>query len=281
MSEQSKIKITSKKHFFDFQIKEIFKFRDLVILLVKRDFKVFYKQTLLGPLWYIVQPLIYTMVFTIIFGRLASLSTDGIPDVLFYLSGTVIWTFFATSLTSTGNIFFKYHELFSKVYFPRLVIPISIIFTNSIQFFLQFIIFILFYFYYIFFQNFEPNFNLKFLFLPIIFLNILILSLGVGALISVLTSKYRDLGMVLNFLVQIWMFASPVVYPLSALPENYQLLASFNPMTLNVELFREIFFNSKNLSISFYLSSYFVTFSFLFFGVSLFNKRAKDFIDTV
>ena len=281
MSEQSKIKITSKKHFFDFQIKEIFKFRDLVILLVKRDFKVFYKQTLLGPLWYIVQPLIYTMVFTIIFGRLASLSTDGIPDVLFYLSGTVIWTFFATSLTSTGNIFFKYHELFSKVYFPRLVIPISIIFTNSIQFFLQFIIFILFYFYYIFFQNFEPNFNLKFLFLPIIFLNILILSLGVGALISVLTSKYRDLGMVLNFLVQSWMFASPVVYPLSALPDNYQLLASFNPMTLNVELFREIFFNSKNLSISFYLSSYFVTFSFLFFGVSLFNKRAKDFIDTV
>ncbi len=281
MNEQSKIKITSKKHFFDFQIKEILKFKDLIILLVKRDFKVFYKQTLLGPLWYIVQPLIYTLVFTIIFGRLASLSTDGIPDVLFYLSGTVIWTFFATSLTSTGNVFFKYHELFSKVYFPRLVIPISIIFTNSIQFFLQFIIFISFYFYYIFFQNFEPNFNLKFLFLPIIFLNILILSLGVGALISVLTSKYRDLGMVLNFLVQIWMFASPVVYPLSALPENYQLLASFNPMTLNVELFREIFFNSKNLSISFYLSSYFVTFSFLFFGVSLFNKRAKDFIDTV
>ena len=229
----------------------------------------------MGPLWYIVQPLIYTLVFTIIFGRLASLSTDGIPDVLFYLSGTVIWTFFATSLTSTGNVFFKYHELFSKVYFPRLVIPISIIFTNSIQFFLQFIIFISFYFYYIFFQNFEPNFNLKFLFLPIIFLNILILSLGVGALISVLTSKYRDLGMVLNFLVQIWMFASPVVYPLSALPENYQLLASFNPMTLNVELFREIFFNSKNLSISFYLSSYFVTFSFLFFEFPFLIKELK------
>ena len=193
MNEQSKIKITSKKHFFDFQIKEIFKFRNLVILLVKRDFKVFKKYY--WVLYGIVQPLIYTLVFTIIFGRLASLSTDGIPDVLFYLSGTVIWTFFATSLTSTGNVFFKYHELFSKVYFPRLVIPISIIFTNSIQFFLKFIIFISFYFYYIFFQNFEPNFNLKFLFLPIIFLNILILSLGVGALISVLTSKYRDLGM--------------------------------------------------------------------------------------
>ena len=278
---KKKIKINAKINFFDFQIKEILKFKELIFLLVQRDFKVFYKQTLLGPLWYIVQPLIYTLVFTIIFGRLASLSTDGIPDVLFYLSGTVIWTFFATSLTSTGNIFFKYSELFSKVYFPRLVIPISIIFTNSIQFFLQFFIFILFYVYYILFQDFEQKLSLKLFLLPVIFMNIIILSLGVGSLISVLTSKYRDLGMLLNFLVQIWMFASPVVYPLSSISENYQLLASFNPMVLNVELFREIFFNSKNLSIIFYLSSYFVTFLCLFFGVSLFNKRAKDFIDTV
>ena len=272
--------IKSNYSFFDFNIKEIYKFKDLIFLLIKRDFVTLYKQTLLGPIWFVIQPLINTLIFTIIFGKLAKISTDEIPDVLFYMSGTVLWGYFSLCLMNTSNIFVKFSELFSKVYFPRIVIPISIVVTSFFQFFLQFSIFLAFYFYYKF-NGSNISIDYKILFFPLIIFQIILLSIGVGTLISSLTNKYRDFTFILTFSIQLWMFATPVVYPLSVVPDKYKILMNFNPMTSIIESFREIFFGSSSINFSYIMISLSITIFLFLFGILMFNKTQRKFIDTV
>lgn len=272
--------IKSNYSFFDFNINEIYKFKDLIFLLIKRDFVTLYKQTLLGPIWFVIQPLINTLIFTIIFGKLAKISTDEIPDVLFYMSGTVLWGYFSLCLMNTSNIFVKFSELFSKVYFPRIVIPISIVVTSFFQFFLQFSIFLAFYFYYKF-NGSNISLDYKILFFPLIIFQIILLSIGVGTLISSLTSKYRDFTFILTFSIQLWMFATPVVYPLSVVPDKYKILMNLNPMTSIIESFREIFFGSSSINFSYIMISLSITIFLFLFGILMFNKTQRKFIDTV
>ena len=213
--------ISSNKNFLFLNLKEILKYKDLIFLLVKRDFVVFYKQTILGPLWYILQPLINTIIFTIIFGNIAKIPTDGLPPFLFYMSGNVIWMYFSTCLTLTSNTFISNTHIFSKVYFPRLTIPISFVIISLLQLFIQLIIFICFIIYYsIDLEIF--NFSINLLYLPLLILLTAFISIGFGILISSLTTKYRDLTFVLSFGVQLWMFATPIVYPLSLVNQRLE-----------------------------------------------------------
>ena len=272
--------IDSKSSFISFNLLEIIKYRDLIYLLVKRDFVTYYKQTILGPLWYIIQPLVNTIVFTIIFGKVAKISTDEIPPFLFYMCGTVAWTYFATCLSQTSNTFVSNKDLFGKVYFPRIVVPISVVLISLLQFFIQLSIFISFLIYYkINGSSVNPNINI--IYIPLILIQLGILSLGFGILISSLTTKYKDLTFVMTFFIQIWMFATPVVYPLSIIPENYKLLAYLNPMTSVIEIFRGCFLGASSIDFNGIIISLIITLLVFFVGLLYFNKVEKSFMDTV
>jgi len=272
--------IKPSKKWLDIDFNEIFWNRDLIYLFIKRDFVVFYKQTILGPLWYIIQPLVNTVIFTIIFGNLAKISTDGTPPFLFYLSGTITWGYFANSLNATSNTFIKNAGLFSKVYFPRLSIPIANTIFCLVQFAIQFLIFIGFYFYFTF-HGFEAKINLLIVLLPILLLQTALLSLGFGILISSLTTKYRDLTFAMSFGVQIWMYLTPIVYPLSIIPEKYQIFAAFNPMTSVVELFRLSFFGTSAIQPLHIAISIVITLFVFFIGIINFKKVEQNFVDTI
>ena len=261
-------------------LRELLKYKDLVYLLVKRDFVIFYKQTILGPLWYIIQPLVNTVIFNLIFGKIAKLSTDGIPPFLFYLSGTVVWAYFASCLNGTSNTFGKNANIFSKVYFPRIAVPISIVLAGLFQFLIQFTIFFGFYLYFIWNgADIRPNYLV--LTLPLLVLQMAILGLGFGALISSLTAKYRDLTFAMAFFVQIWMFLTPVVYPLSQVPEKYRIIYMFNPMTSVVELIRVAFLGTGSVSLPMITLSIVLTLVVFILGLLMFSKTEKSFIDTV
>ena len=272
--------ISSKHKFFNLNFTEILNYKDLILMLVKRDFVTFYKQTILGPFWYLLQPLITSLVFTLIFGRVAQLSTDGVPSFLFYMSGTVAWNFFATSLNATSNTFLANSSIFSKVYFPRTVVPISIVINCFFQFLIQFSIFLFFLIYY-FYLGFDLNITYLFLLLPFIIIQIALLGLGFGMLISSLTTKYRDLTFILTFGIQLWMFASPIVYPLSVIPEKYQILICLNPMTPIIETFKLCIFNNSSIGMLQILIGVFLTFFILIFGFFMFNKMERSFVDTI
>lgn len=275
------ILITPERNLFSFNIKEIISFKDLIWLFVKRDFKTFYVQTILGPIWYIIQPLINTLIFTIIFGKLANISTDGVSPFLFYLSGTIVWGYFANNVNLTSDTFTKNSELFGKVYFPRIIVPIANILVNFAQFIIQFLIFVLFYIYFnLNYELFQLNY-LELLFLPLILLQLALLSLGVGTLISSITSKYKDLTLALSFIVQAWMYATPIVYPLSVVPEKYKIFFALNPMTSIVECFRLIFLGVSSINIYLISVSLVTTLVIFIFGVLSFNKTEKNFMDTV
>ena len=236
-----KIVIKPSKGFVNINLKELIKYKDLITLFVKRDFVTFYKQTILGPLWYILQPLINTIVFTIIFGNLAKIPTDNLPPFLFYMAGNIIWGYFAFCLNSISTTFVTNADLFGKVYFPRIAVPISITIIGLFQFILQFIFFICFYIYFVS-KGLDIKVSYSILFLPLILFQIALVALGFGLLISSLTSKYRDLVFVLGFGIQLWMFATPIVYPLTIIPDNYVIFSILNPMTSIVECFKYIFF---------------------------------------
>lgn len=273
--------IRSKKNWLDLNIKEIFQYIDLIFLFVKRDFVTFYKQTILGPLWYIIQPLANTLVFTVIFGKVAKIPTDGISPFLFYLSGTVVWSYFSSSVALTADTFTKNADIFGKVYFPRIVIPISNVIVTLIQFGIQLSIFLFFLIYYNFQHDLtDLNFT-RMLFLPLVLLQLIILSLGVGILLSALTSKYRDLTFALSFGLQLWMFATPIVYPLSIVPEKYKIILALNPATSIVELFRGAFLGVSSIETTHILISISVTVIIFVSGVLLFNKIEQNFMDTV
>jgi len=272
--------IRPKTGWFDIHLKELYKYRDLIFMFVKRDFVTFYKQTILGPLWYIIQPLVNTIIFTIIFGKFAKIPTDGIPPFLFYMSGTIVWGYFSACLTGTSNTFVSNAQIFGKVYFPRLAVPVSVVITGLFQFAIQFVIFLVFYLY--FWLNgskLEPN--LLILLLPLIILQMSILSLGFGILISSLVTKYRDLTFAMTFGVQIWMYLTPVVYPLTQVPEHYRIYYALNPMVSIVESFRAMFLGANSLEIEHIIISVITTLLVLFLGIIMFSKIEKNFMDTI
>ena len=251
-------------------------------MFVKRDFVTFYKQTILGPLWYLIQPLVNTIVFTIIFGKLAQISTDGTDPFIFYMSGTVIWGYFATSLTTNSTIFLSNSNIFGKVYFPRYTVPIANTIIALLQFITQFFLFLSFYIYFLL-NGAELNFKLHLiiLFLPLILIQTSMLGIGFGSIFSSLTTKYRDLTFVLSFGVQLWMFATPIVYPFSIIPDKYRILASVNPMTSVVESFRYLFFGVSEIELIHIIISSLVTFFIFIYGYLIFNKVEKNFMDTI
>ena len=274
------IVIKPSKGFVHINLKELIKYKDLIILLVKRDFVTFYKQTILGPLWYIVQPLINTIVFTIIFGKLAEIPTDNLPPFLFYMAGNIIWGYFAFCLNSTSTTFVKNADIFGKVYFPRITIPIATVIIGLFQFILQLIFFICFYIYFVS-KGLDIKISYSILFLPLILLQTALVALGFGLLISSLTSKYRDLVFVLGFGIQLWMFATPIVYPLSIIPDNYVIFSILNPMTSIVECFKYIFFNESSIKFFHILISCLITLIVFVLGIVIFYKTEKNFLDTV
>ena len=255
--------------------KELIRYKDLIYLLVSRDFKVFYKQTLLGPFWYILQPLLNASIFTIIFGRLASLPTDNIPPFIFYMCGTIMWSYFSSCTMSVSQVFLTNKDLFSKVYFPRLVAPISTILINLLQFAIQFFILLCFILYF-YFLGVEFNFSYKLFLLPLLLLiQLAIISIGFGCLFASMTYKYKDLSILLSFGIQLWMFITPVIYPLSMVNKKYVILYALNPVSSVIENFRYILFGNVDFNLLLTLSS--ITFSIiiLLFGLYMFNRVQK------
>jgi lipopolysaccharide transport system permease protein len=272
--------IKPQRNWLDWRFGELWRARDLVMLFVWRDFVSVYKQTILGPLWYLIQPLLTTLTFTIIFGRIASLPTDELPDFLFYLAGSVIWTYFAECLNKTSVTFISNSSLFSKVYFPRLAVPISILISNLITFAIQFGLFLVFVVYYLIISNaVAPNWTI--LLLPFYIFVMAGLGLGFGIIVSALTTRYRDLQFLVRFGVQLLMYATPIIYPLSYIPEKYQPLIVANPMTSIVEGFRYSFLGSGSINPWHLLYSFVFMLVTLMIGIMLFNRIETTFMDTV
>ncbi len=268
---------------FELNLKDVWRYRDLLWLLVKRDFVSFYKQTILGPLWFFIQPLFTTIIFTFIFGNLAGLSTDGLPQPLFYIAGITAWNYFADCLTKTSTVFRDNAHIFGKVYFPRLIMPLSIVVSNLVRFGVQMLLFFVMIGYY-FFQNeigssFSPNIYI--LLFPVLVLLMALLGLGLGLIITALTTKYRDLAFLITFGVQLMMYATTVIYPLSAAPEKYKWLIELNPMTGIIEAFRFGFLGRGEFTINTFGYSVAFTLFSLVMGVIIFNKTEKTFVDTV
>lgn len=277
--------ISSKHKLINLNFKEIWRYRDLLLLFVKRDVVTLYKQTILGPLWYVIQPLFTSVIFTLIFNNLANIPTgDGVPAFLFNLAGITSWNYFKECLTGTSNTFTKNQNIFGKVYFPRVIMPMSIVVSNLLKFGIQLLVFIVFYLYYVFAKgaNVLPNINL--LLLPLIVLVMALLGLGFGMLISSMTTKYKDFTFLVQFGVQLLMYGSAVMYPLSYFEEklpNYSWLVEYNPIAIIVETFRNMTLSTEVFYIDKFI--YAIVFSILIFlmGLVVFNKTEKSFIDTV
>ena len=276
------LKIKPSSNFLYLQYNEVWLYRYLIWLFIKRDFTTLYKQTILGPLWLFLQPLITTIVFSFIFSSVAKISTDGVPPVIFYMSGLIAWNYFAQCLSSTSTVFTSNAGLFSKVYFPRIIIPISKTISSLTKFGIQLLMFLLFYFYFLLNGNtaIRPNISLLWT-LPILILQMGFLGQGLGMIVSSLTTKYRDLQHLISFGTQLLMYASPIVYPLSSVPEKYQFYIRLNPMTPIINIFRQAFIGVGAFDISTLYQSFLVTILIFLTGLILFNKFERDFIDTV
>jgi lipopolysaccharide transport system permease protein len=265
---------------FDIHLGELWRYRDLIMLFVRRDFVAVYKQTILGPLWFLLQPLFTTIVFTVIFGRIAKIPTDGLPQILFYLSGIVTWNYFANCLNKTSDTFVANAGIFGKVWFPRLSVPISIVISNLITLGIQFMLFLGFWVYFLL-RGKAINPQPLILILPLLILQMAALGLGCGIIISSLTTKYRDLTQLVGFGVQLWMFATPVVYPISRIPQQFQWIIALNPMAPIVELFRYSFLGAGTIVPWHIVLSVLNTAIILFIGIILFSRIEKSFMDTV
>jgi lipopolysaccharide transport system permease protein len=273
--------IEAQRTLFDLRLGELWRYRDLVMLFVRRDFVAVYKQTILGPLWYLIQPLLTTLIFTFIFGQVASLPTDGLPQFLFYMSGTVVWSYFAECLNKTSNTFVQNASLFGKVYFPRMAVPVSILISNLITFLIQFVLLIAFILYFVLRgTSIQPNW-LWITLSPILILMMAGLGLGFGIIISSLTTKYRDLRFLVTFGVQLLMYATPVIYPVSSIPERFQWIILANPMTPIVEAFRYTFLGAGTVDIYHLLYSFGFMIAVVFLGSVIFNRVEQTFMDTV
>jgi lipopolysaccharide transport system permease protein len=272
--------IRAKTGWFELHLADLWRYRDLVMLFVRRDFVAQYKQTILGPLWFILQPLLTTLTFTVIFGNIAKLSTDGLPKILFYLSGVTAWSYFADCLTKTSETFNANANMFGKVYFPRLAVPVSIVISNLIRVGIQLGLFLGFYFYFLA-RGTAIHPNQALLLLPVLVLLMAALGLGSGIIVSSLTTRYRDLRLLVTFGVQLLMYSTPVILPLSELPERYRWIMLANPMTPVIETFRYAFLGSGSFSWSYLGLSAAVAGAVLAVGVLLFNHVERTFMDTV
>jgi len=280
VKEHWDIVIKPQTSLFEIDIKEIWRYRDLLIMFVKRDIVTFYKQTILGPLWFFIQPLFTTLMFMVVFGGLAGISTNGLPKGLFYLAGILCWNYFSDCLNRTSTTFKENQEIFGKVYFPRIVVPLSIVVANLVRFGIQFLLFIAFYVFYLT-RGTDVHPNTGALFFPLLIVIIAGLSLGFGMIITAMTTKYKDLTFLVQFGVQLWMYATPIIYPLSAAPEKYRWLVVANPMTGVVETFKFGFLNQQPFEIYYLLYSFIFMIVILFTGILVFNKVEKGFMDTI
>ncbi|HOK50717.1 MAG TPA: ABC transporter permease [Bacteroidales bacterium] len=279
-SEHWDLVIRPRRSIFDIDLKAIWEYRDLLAMFVRRDIVVVYKQTILGPLWFFVQPILTTLIYILVFGRIAKISTDGVPMILFYLSGVIMWNYFSECFNITAKTFTENANIFGKVYFPRLIMPLSKVISGLIKFGIQFALFLLVYFYFLFNTNsIHPNFNL--LLVPYLVALMAILGLGFGIIFTSLTTKYRDLNFLIAFGVQLLMYATPVIYPVSAIPEKYKLYIMANPMTPIIEAFKNAFLGAGHISLWGLVYATLFTLVVFLLGILIFNKTEQNFIDTV
>lgn len=278
--EQFSVIIKPQNGWFDLHLGELFQYRDLIILFVKRNFISLYKQTILGPAWAIIQPFLTTVIFTVVFGNIAGLAPSGIPSFLYYLTGTVVWQYFAGCLTATSSTFTANAGILGKVYFPRLVMPISTVLSQLISFTIQMGFLLIFWIYYLLVPSgVQPNCYI--LLFPLLVLQLAMMGLGFGIIISACTTKYRDLAMLVSFGVQLWMYATPVAYDISIVPERWLPLYMCNPVTPVVLTMRYAFLGVGRFDLSSYLLGWAITVVVLFLGVVLFSRVEKTFMDTV
>ena len=282
-----KIVIDSKHRLLDLHLKETFQYKDLIFLFVKRDFISKYKQTILGPLWAIIQPLLTTVVFTVIFGRLAGLTTTDvpgeflIPGFLFYMSGNICWAYFSTTLNQTSNTFLNNSATMGKVYYPRLVAPVSISISNLISFGIQFAMFLLIWLFYVIKGGTSIQITPMLLLVPLTVLQMMILSVGCGIILSSATTKYRDLAMLVSFGIQLWQYASPIAYGLQLVPERFFNVYMLNPVTPIITTFRFAVFGFGYFDLTYYLISWAVSLLLFFIGLILFSRVERTFMDTI
>jgi lipopolysaccharide transport system permease protein len=273
--------IMPKGSAFDLHLQDIWKYRDLLMLFIKRDFVTQYKQTVLGPLWHIIQPILTTFVFLLIFGRIAHIPTDGIQPVLFYMSGITLWNYFSACLNSTSNTFIVNASIFGKIYFPRLVIPLSIVLSNLIRLAIQFGLLLLTMGWY-HLHGYPIHLTISWLWIPILVFLMAGIGLGLGIIISSLTTKYRDLAILMTFIVQLWMYVTPIGYPMSYLEHSkYKVLIGINPLSSIVEAFRFAIFHKGDLDAIGLLYSFGFMVVSLFIGLIIFGKVERSFMDTV
>jgi lipopolysaccharide transport system permease protein len=279
--EEWDLVIEPKSPFFDLKLKEVWQYKDLLFLFVKRDFKAQYKQTILGPLWHFIQPIFTTVVFLVVFSNIANIPTDGIPPILFYLSGITIWNYFSSCLNGTSNTFVANAGIFGKVYFPRLILPLATVLSNLVKFGIQFLLLLVLLFYYIL-QGHPVNIGRELLLLPLLLIMLAGLGLGLGIIISSLTTKYRDLNVLIGFAVQLLMYATPVIYPLSFLSDkSYRWFIEWNPLTPLVEAFRFALFGQGAVSLLSLSYSFGFMIIVLIVGLLTFSKVERTFMDTV
>lgn len=279
-SSQWDLIITPKKKWFDLQLRQLWAYRDLLILFVRRDVVAFYKQTIFGPLWYFIQPIATTIVFVFVFGNLAGLSTDGLPQPLFYLAGITAWNYFADCLKKTSSVFRDYQAIFGKVYFPRIISPFSIVISNLIRFGIQILLIVGMIIYYLF-QGIDIEPGWQILLFPVFVLFMAMQGLGLGMIITALTTKYRDLSYLVEFGVQLMMYATTVIYPLSSLGGKMYWVVALNPMTFVIEGIKVSTLGEGILTTNTMIYVTLVTFFIFTAGIMIYNRVEKNFVDTI
>ncbi|MCL1992217.1 MAG: ABC transporter permease [Spirochaetes bacterium] len=278
--EKWSLVITPRRKFFNINIRELISYRELVLMFVKRDFITQYKQTILGPLWYVISPFISAIIFTFVFGNLAGIGTDGIPHLLFYYSGILLWNFFTACFSGSSDIFISNAHIFGRIYYPRLVAPINQVLSTSIKSFIQLLLLIAFFIYYISIGTpLYPSWRL--LLFPMLLIWLAAAGVGAGLIISSITTKYRDLRLLVSYVLGLAMYAAPVVYPLSEIPEQFLWIAYLNPVSAPIELFRQWFFGFSSVSNTIIWSNLGITAVLFLAGLTMFNQNEANFIDVI
>ena len=281
IKEKYHIHISSKRKWFELNLKEVWQYRDLIVLFTKRNFVLTYKQTILGPAWIFLNPFISSIIYTIVFGGIAGMSTEGVPKILFYLCSNAIWLYFSTIITKNAATFTQNANVFGKVYFPRLTIPVSNVLSAMVQFLVHMSMVLVFLVYYVIKGEVTPNWW-AFLLIPGILVHLGVMGLGFGIIISSLTTKYRDLAILVTFGVQLWMYATPIVYPLTQIENGFlKTVIMINPVTAPVEAFRFAVLGQGSIHMGFIVLSCIITISVALLGIMIFNRVEKNFMDTV
>lgn len=281
MEEKWTTEIKSKYEWYHLNLGEVFRYRDLIWMFVKRNYSTRFKQTILGPAWLIISPLFTIITYTLVFGGIAGLSTDGVPKPIFYLTGNIMWTFFANNINVNANTFIANANIFGKVYFPRLVTPISSIITNFFDFLIQFGLLMVFMVYYLLRGELDIQISKELLYIPLVLLQVAILGMGLGIIISSLTTRYRDLRILIGFGLQIWMYGSPVIYSVTLVPEKLKNIFYLNPMTSIILIFKKALLGIGEIPYGYWGISWLMTIIAMAIGVVIFNQVEKTFMDTI